>query len=1219
MRKAFLKRLLPKGWLLLATIPMLIVLILALNQESVSASQTPTPEPDAIERLIEDSGGAAEISINSATGVASFIRMPKNAALNLPLGSNPSPTAAANAFFESYGSALGITDAESELKLVDSSVDNTVDVTQLTFQQLYENVPVFAAILKARSTSQSQITSVNGTFVPNIKLKSTIPGLSVFQAEQIAVEAVASQSPVHSSRQRRPTTGKLKGKPDGSSDLTAINSALYVFRTGLVQDVPGSDHLVYEVEVGNASLSIREFVYVDAHSGVIVDQITGIYHDLDRRVSESSLANAIWQEGDDDPIPAGWTGGSAQQVIDWQNEIDGARETYNMFASMADWDSFDSNGATMRTVNNAAISCPNANWNGTSTNYCSNVTGDDTVAHEWGHAYTEYTNNLIYQWQSGALNEAYSDIWGEVVDLLNGRGTDTPNAGRTAGSCSIYGAGTPSVDNSYRWLSGEDDPAFNGAIRDMWDPTCYGDPGKVSDTEYWCTSSDSGGVHTNSGVPNHTFALLVDGGTFNGQTISALGLTKAAHVFWEAQNMLTQASNFADHADALEASCAALIGVDLPALSSSDPTYPVSSGEVISLADCQEVSDAIAAVELRDVPAQCNFDTLLDPNAPALCQGLGTVQSIELENWEGGSLPSGWNVGTHDVTKPSTFSTPNWYVTDSLPTGAKGTFAAFVPDLLVGDCAADDESGALFLDSPVITIPANTVTPRVAFDHWVATEAGWDGGNLKLRVNGGSWTLVPSARFEFNAYNTTLQTSSNTNPLAGQSAYSGSNSGGIAGSWGQSQVNLSGLATAGDTIQLRFDFGVDGCNGNIGWYVDEVEVYACSDELVLACGNGLLDSGESCDDGNAAGGDGCSDTCQIEDGWSCIDPTPPTEAANAISDGSFEAGPGGGAWSESSTNFGTPMCNVATCGTGTGSGPSDGVFWTWFGGIAAYEEGSVSQVVTIPATATDLTFDLEQIICDSGADYMELLVDGNQEYITDGSSSICNTLGYSNQTVDLSAYADDSTHTLAFHSEAFSSNGGSSNFFLDNLVLSDNLGDVGSPSVCSEIEPPDPDVTQDISLDLGPNMISSYVVPPIPALETLLMDIAGKMILIKNGDGQVYWPDQGINYIGDWDVSQGYQIYMKEAATLSITGQQVDPVMPLELSPGWSLIAYLREAPLAVDQALDSINLALYLAKNGDGQVYWPSFGVNQIGDMLPGEGYQVYLNSLGELTYPHN
>ena len=68
----------------------------------------------------------------------------------------------------------------------------------------------------------------------------------------------------------------------------------------------------------------------------------------------------------------------------------------------------------------------------------------------------------------------------------------------------------PVTDNSYRWLLGEDATAFGGAIRDMWNPACFGDPGKVTDTEYFCSAGDNGGVHANSGVPNHGFSLLVD-------------------------------------------------------------------------------------------------------------------------------------------------------------------------------------------------------------------------------------------------------------------------------------------------------------------------------------------------------------------------------------------------------------------------------------------------------------------------------------------------------------------------------------------------------------------------------------------------------------------------------------------------------------------------------------------------------------------------------------
>ena len=103
----------------------------------------------------------------------------------------------------------------------------------------------------------------------------------------------------------------------------------------------------------------------------------------------------------------------------------------------------------MRSVNNdPTIACPNANWNGATTNYCNGVTSDDVVAHEWGHAYTEYTHNLIYQWQPGALNESYSDIWGETVDMINGAGTDSPGPVRTVGSCSAFSGARVVVINS---------------------------------------------------------------------------------------------------------------------------------------------------------------------------------------------------------------------------------------------------------------------------------------------------------------------------------------------------------------------------------------------------------------------------------------------------------------------------------------------------------------------------------------------------------------------------------------------------------------------------------------------------------------------------------------------------------------------------------------------------------------------------------------------------
>ena len=122
---------------------------------------------------------------------------------------------------------------------------------------------------------------------------------------------------------------------------------------------------------------------------------------------------------------------------------------YWFFKDTFNRDSYDGAGHSMTTVNNdGRINCPNANWNGVTTNYCNGVTSDDVVAHEWGHAYTEYTSGLIYQWQSGALNESYSDVWGETVDLINGEqdeGEGDLTAKRPDGGCSTHSPALPVV------------------------------------------------------------------------------------------------------------------------------------------------------------------------------------------------------------------------------------------------------------------------------------------------------------------------------------------------------------------------------------------------------------------------------------------------------------------------------------------------------------------------------------------------------------------------------------------------------------------------------------------------------------------------------------------------------------------------------------------------------------------------------------------------------
>ena len=154
----------------------------------------------------------------------------------------------------------------------------------------------------------------------------------------------------------------------------------------------------------------------------------------------------------------------------------------------------------------------------------------------------------------------------------------------------------------------------------MWNPTCYGDPGKVSDAEYHCTTDDAGGVHSNSGVPNHAFALLVDGGTLQRRRRwPASGSTKAAHIFWRTQtNYLTPTSDFTDLADGLAASCTDLTG---RGHQRSCPPRPATSGLRRGRSpaeDCAAVAAAARPSSSTRSRSQCNFKPLLDPDAPAL-------------------------------------------------------------------------------------------------------------------------------------------------------------------------------------------------------------------------------------------------------------------------------------------------------------------------------------------------------------------------------------------------------------------------------------------------------------------------------------------------------------------------------------------------------------------------------------------------------------------------
>jgi Zn-dependent metalloprotease len=127
---------------------------------------------------------------------------------------------------------------------------------------------------------------------------------------------------------------------------------------------------------------------------------------------------------------------------------------------------------------------------------------DDIVGHEWAHAYTEYSSTLLYFYESGALNEAFSDIFGEVLDYLNNglyldlegntlsdhiKRLETPTCSANAGTSGYYAAGT---DPSSKWLIGDEGDL--GVIRDMYYPECSDAPSTTKSAYMYCGTSDNG-------------------------------------------------------------------------------------------------------------------------------------------------------------------------------------------------------------------------------------------------------------------------------------------------------------------------------------------------------------------------------------------------------------------------------------------------------------------------------------------------------------------------------------------------------------------------------------------------------------------------------------------------------------------------------------------------------------------------------------------------------
>lgn len=773
------------------------------------------------------------------TGMATFVTAADGGAIPVAVQGGVAATLPGD-FLEQYGHLFGISDPATELAVASAKADALGMITT-TYQQQHHGIPVFAGVVKVHQRAGGAVSAANGDFFPVPEKLTVVPTVSADEAESIAADVIAEEEP--------------------QAQLQVEQNELTIVDPGWYGDRPIGARLAYHVVMNDPMFPLRESFFIDAHSGDILDRWSMIHTAKNRAIYDgqqlSGLPGVLARSEGQGPVAS---------PTDVNRAYDYYGDTYDFYFRAFGRDSIDGAGMTMiATVNSQFINppCPNAFWNGQQMAFCLNTVTDDVVGHELTHGVTEHTANLVYQNQPGQLNEAYSDIFGELIDLYNGNaafagtpggtpwpthptgpGLDTPNNLRTT-SCST----SPSYSDGMRWLMGEDATAFGGAIRDMWNPPCMGDPDRNNSPLQTCPANDSGGVHSGSGIANHAFAMMVDGQTFNGFTVTGIGPIKAGAVWYRAlTTYLTVASDYADAYVALNAAAADLIGT-----TPNDPRTGLPSASAFTAADAIEVDEAMQATEMNTDGACGATVPVLDSTPPTQCPGR---VSVFFDDFEGGV--NGWTVTNSNPPTPY-----NWVQTGGLPWGRAGT-AWFADDPSIGDCQFNDESGTHTLFSPTIVLPATLSQPTLAFAHYLATEGGYDGGNVSIRVNGGAWQLLQPSDYTYNDYNTTLVTSGggNTNPMAGQVAWSGAG-----GTWGTSLISLTSMVNGGDSVQFRFDFGKDGCTGIDGWYLDDFDLYNCPCTLASECDDGLYCNGEelcvsgACQSpGNPCGADYCDES-----------------------------------------------------------------------------------------------------------------------------------------------------------------------------------------------------------------------------------------------------------------------------------------------------------------------------------------------------------------------
>ena len=399
-------------------------------------------------------------------------------------------------------------------------------------RQTYAGVPIAAAEVVVQVAEDGAVLAVAGRPLPGLRVGTT-PQLTGERALGIALDRLVTAG---SSRKihEAPVLQIHTDEDGGKAALTYRAVVEYIGQNGFA----------------------FEEIFVDAGSGDVIAQHSRIHRGLEREIYDGK--KKCLQTGDEIPGTLLFKEGGTSTDTSGKAAYDNTGATYWFYKNFFGRDSYDGAGAKLvssvhlQFSNGFSCDGNNAAWLGSPYNQMVYGDGDgaifkplagalDVTAHELTHAVTDVSSDLTYANESGALNEAMSDILGSVAEAwVASGGTSAGNPASVAVTAKTWQIGEDITvagslpGNALRFM---DNPTADAYSKDYYPERLTG-------------SSDNGGVHGNSGIANLAFYLLSQGGTHpRGKTttrVDGIGIGKAGKIFFTANTTLfTASTNFA--------------------------------------------------------------------------------------------------------------------------------------------------------------------------------------------------------------------------------------------------------------------------------------------------------------------------------------------------------------------------------------------------------------------------------------------------------------------------------------------------------------------------------------------------------------------------------------------------------------------------------------------------------------------------------------------------